>query len=195
MKKVISVTDILLDGAFATKSIINYLTTSNINYSIRCPRNRLIEKSDGTREQIKHCRELSMKRNEKYKTIRASCLGVPCFITANKRKGKDKAYEIVYIISNKDVTPKKQVKSYEQRWTAEKFFRTAQQSLGLRDCRSTNQSKHELHFYCIMVGYTLLHHQKNYSRQRSIEEVLTILRHQKTTPKFYRYIDSMLTFM
>ena len=120
---------------------------------------------------------------------------VPCFITANKRKGKDKAYEIVYIISNKDVTPKKQVKSYEQRWAAEKFFRTAKQSLGLRDCQSTNQSKHELHFYCIMVGYTLLHHQKNYSRQRSIEEVLTVLRHQKTTPKFYRYIDSMLTFM
>ena len=195
VKNVIPVNDVLLDGAFATKGIINYLTTSNINYSIRCPRNRVIEKSDGTREQIQQCKELAMKRNQKYKTIKALCLGIPCFITAHKRKGKDNTYEVVYIMSNKCISPKKQVKCYDQRWVAEKFFRTAKQSLGLRDCQSINHNKQALHFYCIMVGYTLLHYQKNYSQKKSIEEVLTVLRYQTTTPKFYRYIDSMLTFM
>jgi hypothetical protein len=195
IKNFIPVTDVLLDGAFATKKIVNYLISSNIGYHIRCPRNRVIERTDGSKQQLQHCPELFMVRNQKYKTIKTFCLGVSCFITAQKRKGKDNTSEVVYIISSKDIPPKEHIKSYGSRWAAEKFFRTSKQSLGLRDCQSTNRSKQELHFYCVMAAYTLLHQQKNYSRTKSIEEVLTILRYQKTSPKFQCFIDSMLTSM
>jgi len=185
---------VLLDGAFATKTMIKYLIEANLQFSMRIPRNRIFTTSDGIRKQLKEHPAFRMVRNQHYVTVKGFCLGFELFITAQKRKAKNDTTEIVFIISNIDLCPKQHVDLYARRWNIEMFFRTSKQYLGLADCQSTKLDKQDIHIRLAILAYAALQTVKCDKQKNSVEEILHTLRFQKSSPEFTKYIDQINAF-
>jgi hypothetical protein len=122
--------EIKLDGAFASEDMLLFLTMENIGFTIRIPSNRIVTTKNCT-AQLSQLPDLKLIRNQKYKTVFGVYKKIGCYFTAHKRKGKKGTHEVVFIVSSFDRIPEEQVKSYDKRWPAEKYFRTDKQHLGL----------------------------------------------------------------
>lgn len=147
---------------------------------MRIQSNRKITTGDGTSVQLKKHPALSFKKNQRYITIKAHYKDIPCFITAHKRTGKNGSHQIVYIISNMDLAPIQQVKSYSIRWGIEKMFRTLKQSFGISQCQSTSHLKQTNHIFSCFILFFIFDQLKIYKRKKSPEEIIRPYRLQKT---------------
>lgn len=178
IERKIPISEILLDGAFASKEMINFFIEQKMNFTIRIPCNRVIEIDDNS-FQLRDCSQLKFKRNEKFKTVYAAYKGFNLFFTAHKRKSKKGSYETVYIVSNVKRKPKEHIFAYNKRWTQEKFHRTSKQHLGLAHCQSTKVNKQDAHIFLIMYSYALLQVMKFDKKKKSVEVILHYIRCQK----------------
>ena len=175
---------VALDGAFASKNMIEFFVKNSINFCMRIAKNRVIISQKGIRAQLQNHSELKFKRNQCYKTIKGTYKGLSCFFTAHKRYQKNRrSYQIVFIISNLNIPAKEQAKAYGIRWNIEKMFRTMKQSLGLGDCQCLSQKKQAAHIFSVFLTYAKLEEQKIYKRKKSPEEILKKIRGQKDTFK------------
>lgn len=186
--------EVRLDGAFATEDMLKFLIIECIHFTMRVPINRVVTSEDGE-YQLTHHPKLAMRRNEKFKTIRAVYKGLLLYFTAHKRNGKRGTKEIVFIVSDLSRNPKEHVKAYDGRWPVEKSIRTKKQSLGLAHCQSTNPDKQRFHIFAVMVSYTVLQLMRIDEKKKSVEEVLHLIRRQKMTDLLLEYIDLEKTFM
>jgi hypothetical protein len=185
--------EVKLDGAFASLDMLLFFIQKNIGFTIRIPENRKVE-IQGVLNSLRDHPVLKMRRNQKYKTALGTYKGIPLFFTAHKRNGKDKKKEVVFIVSNVDRTVKEHVEAYNLRWPAEKFFRTAKQSLGLADCQSIDPKKQRLHVFLVMATYTVLGVMKIDQKKKSIEKVLHPIRHQKFNTRAFDFTEFNETF-
>jgi hypothetical protein len=195
LKNVIPFETILLDGAFISEQLLKFFEQENLKYCIRIPSNRVVTSSDGISAKIRDHKALKLTKNQKYKSMPASYKGLKTNIVAQKRKGKNNTKEIVFIATNEDVLPKKCVETYAKRWVIEKFNRTIKQRLGVQDCQSSDPAKQRTHVWAVIHAYTILEHIRYYKKKKSVEEVLHILRWQKTTSQHPQYVDLVRTFM
>lgn len=187
---------VVLDGAFATKKMIRFFKESDINFCMRIARNRLIKSQKGTIEQLQKHPELKFKRNECHKTIKGFYKGMECFFTAHKRYSKKRnSFDIVYIVSSLDISPREQAAAYGIRWNIEKMFRTMKQSLGLSDCQCIGIEKQQIHIYSVFLAYAKLEEEKIFKRKKSPEEILNPIRSQKTYLKQFESYLGMQTIM
>lgn len=185
----IPVKEVRLDGAFATVETMLFLLERKIHFTMRIHNNRVVESAQGS-YSLSEQTKLKMKKNEKYKTIRASYKGINgLYFTAQKRNCKNNATEVVYIVSTIKRTPKEHVKAYSQRWPVEKCIRTKKQSLGVTHCQSTNAEKQRFHIFSIMVTYAILQLSKADKKKNSVEDILHAIRRQKQYDIISRYID------
>jgi len=189
--------ELLCDGAFATYEMLLFLINIELFFTMRMARNRTIttEKNSIPTQLQKHP-ELRLFRNEKSKTIVGYYKGIKLFITAQKRKGRKGKKEVVFIVSNvPNRTAKEHVKNYSSRSPVEKFFRTSKQKLGIQDCQSVALQNQNIHFYSVMYTYAMLEVLKIDNRKSCPEDIVNILRRQKSTSFFTSYIDQIETFM
>jgi hypothetical protein len=186
--------EILLDGAFASKDMLNFLESEQIKFTIRIPKNRKITSQAGIFKLSEHP-GLQLKKNQKYKTIHGAYKGVFAYFTAHKRAGTNNTKEIVYIISNVNRPPAEHVAEFAKRWDAEKCFRSIKQYLGLADCQSTNADKQKLHIFTVMTAYTVLQLIKFDKKKSSVEAILHLIRFQKKHHFLLDYIDLEQTIM
>lgn len=193
-KQVIPFKEVMLDGAFASQEMIQFLMESGLHFTMRIPCNRVINVGRQS-FQLRHCPRFRFKRNEKFKTIWASYKGFYCYFTAHKRKTKNNNCEIVFIISNVKRTSREHVIAYKQRWPQEKFHRTAKQKLGLQDCQSTSRIKQHAHTFLVMMTYSQLELMKIYKWKKSPEEIVNLFRHQKSPKDLRDLHDLEETFM
>ena len=184
----ISFSEVILDGAFASKGMIDFLEKEGINYTMRIPKNRIIENETATTNLSKHP-DLILYRNERSKTAFGSYKGHNAYFTVQKRKAKSGKISKVFIISSVNRTSKEHIKRYDERWPEEKVFRTSKQNLGLKDCQSIFFQKQRLHFYLVMTSHTILSLARIYQNAKSVEEVLNPIRFKKMT---YRELESLL---
>jgi hypothetical protein len=139
---------------------------------------------------------LQLKRNQKFKTVKASMKGMSLFFTARKRKGKNNTKETVFIVSrHRAATPKNTVRTYARRNNIEKFFRTSKQYLGLRDCQSTSLEKQRMHIFSVMLSYATLEILKVAKKKKNPEAIIAVLRRQKTPHLFHEYNFLVETIM
>jgi len=169
----------ILDGGFASIELIKFFEHHKTNYLMRMPKNRKITSELGIFEQIQRHPALKLKRNQRYKTIKAYYKGINCYITAHKRVNKKGKKEVIYLVSNIDVPPKKQAELYKIRWSIEKSYRTLKQKLGIGDCQATNLEKQRAHIFATFLAYANLEEQKFFNQKKSPEEVLSRIRDQK----------------
>src|SRR5579872_578293 len=144
----IPVKEALMDGAFASEAMIKFLKTNDMRFTMRIPTNRVIQTEKEKNQLSKHS-ELQMKGNERYKTIQGSYKGEQLFFTAHKRNGKNDTKEVVFIVSDVERKPKEHVQEYDDRWPAEKYFRSSKQHIGISQCQSTDSDKQEFHIFSV----------------------------------------------
>ena len=147
---------------------------------MRMPRNRVVMTKNGVKAQLQKHPALKLVRNERYKTIFAYYKGHWCYFTAHKRKTKHGSAEVVFIISNMNISPKEQAMAYGIRWEVEKIFRTTKQSLGIGHCQAISIEKQRAHIFASFLAYASLMEKKVYKRKKSPEEILAQIRRQKT---------------
>ena len=194
-KKHISFNEVILDGAFASKAILQFFTEQGLKYTIRIPCNRVVT-IDGETHQLKNHPNLKFMRNEKYKVAEGTYKEIFNYFIAEKRTGKNNISEVVFIISNKKrATAYDHVMAFKERWPIEKFNRSAKQHLGLGHCQSTNINKQYAHFYLVMFSYVILQAMKYDKQEKSIEAVLHPIRRQKSMHELFQYLDLEKTFM
>ena len=177
--EIINTDYVTLDGAFASTGMINFFIKNLIHFCMRMPRNRVIISEKGVKAQLQNHPELSLTKNQCYKTISGFYKGSKCFFTAHKAYSKTgRKPRIVFIVSDLNISPKEQAKAYGIRWNIEKAFRTMKQSLGLSDCQCLDSEKQTVHILSTFLAYTKLEQKKN-RQMKSPELVLKIIRHVK----------------
>lgn len=179
----------LADGGYCSRETISFFTSHNIPYLMRIPSNRKITYANQC-TQIRHSVELQLKRNQRYKAIKAFYQGIPCFIVTHKRKGKNGTKQTVYIVSNiKYSKPKKYIEKYRKRWAIEKMFRTLKQHLGVSDCQSSRYLNQRIHLFATFRTYVELEIVMLNNRKKSVESILKQIRPQKIHPQHLQSID------
>lgn len=194
LKQIIPFSKVLLDGGFVSFDLFDFFKTKGLKYCMRIPKNRVVT-SQGATIKLKEHPALKLYRNEKYKSVQASYRGIDMYVIAHKRKGKNETKEVVFIATNENISAKKCVKTYSNRWCIEKLNRTTKQSLGLADCQSSDPIKQRVHVWMVMQAYTMLEIIKYSKKKKSPEDILRILRWQKSSPEFNQYVDLMKTFI
>ena len=119
------------------------------------------------------------KGRQMSRTIAAIWHDMPLFITAQRRLDRHGKETIVYLASTYKAKPRKHVANYRKRWLIEKFFRTAKQHLGLRDCFSRKITIQLCHIAGVFIGYSILQIVRKKLKHKTPEESIRHLRRQK----------------
>lgn len=147
---------VVLDGLYATAHLISWLNENNINFEMRFHSNRMITIGD-KKVAIKDFFVSRINGKKTCRTVKGSWSGIPnLYFTAVKRENKRGEIQIVYQVSNYKAEPRQHVRTYSYRWNIEKFFRTAKQKLGLKDCQSRNRQMQNNHIMDVFLAYTFL---------------------------------------
>jgi hypothetical protein len=165
-----------LDGAFAVEEMLSFLRDNNLKFIIRIPKTRRIDTEDGTSAQLQKHPALRLRRNERAKSCQAKIRGNTYFFTAEKRKNRHDDWEVVFLISNMDLTAKQQIEAYNLRWPIEKMIRTNKQKFGTTQCQVIKKEKQRAHILAGFLAYALLSFMKNDKKKQSVDEVVNILR-------------------
>jgi hypothetical protein len=150
---------------------MSFLIEKNIPFVMRAATNRVIS-CNGVKKALKEHPALKLRKNEHTRTIKAEWNGLNLSFTSEKRKDKNGDISIVFLVANFETVPKNYVAIYRLRWNIEIFYRTAKQSLGLKDCQSTNLAMHKVRLYHVFYSYTFLQHQKIVQKFSNVESVI-----------------------
>ena len=165
-----------LDGAFPTPSMFAFLKKNNLSFTMRIAKSRCITLENGERMQLKYCKYLKLMRNSREKTIQAELYGTKYFFTAQKRKRKGGGWEIIFLVSNMDLSAKDQVSAYKLRWPQEKINRTTKQKFGSNQCQATKASKQEAHIMAGFLAHTILELAQNDKQKKSVDKTVNFIR-------------------
>jgi hypothetical protein len=162
---------VVLDGLYASQEMMSFLIEKNIKFVMRAATNRVIS-CNGVKKALKEHPALKLRKNEHSRTIKAEWNRLKLSFTSEKRKDKNGNTSIVFLVANFEAVAKDHVAIYRLRWKIEMFYRTAKQSLGLKDCQSTHVAIHKVRVYTVFYTYTFLHHQKIVQKLSSVESVI-----------------------
>lgn len=169
----------LLDGAFSSEDMLRFCTTNKIKFCMRFNSNKkvVIGKKEA---QIRKHELIKISSKRKSRSIHGFYKGVSVYFVAFKRSDKKGKVKLVYLVTSEKEPPKMTIQTYKKRWNIEKFFRTAKQHLGLRDCQALSAAKQEVHIFAVFVGYAWLQIQKFNRNAKNPEQILHKIRKQKT---------------
>lgn len=165
-----------LDGAFPTPDMFVFFKKNNLKFIMRIPRSRCITTQDGKRMQLKHCPGLKLKRNAREKTMQAELQGDMYFFTAHKRQCKGGGWEVVFLVSNMDLTAKDQVAAFNLRWPMEKINRTTKQKFGSTQCQALKASKQRAHILAGFLAHSILELAQNDKKKQSVDEMVNFIK-------------------
>lgn len=172
---------LLGDGHYSTKTLLAFVIESNMDYTGKIARNRVVETSDGLRAQLQNHPGLKLFRNERHKKIRAQYAGHWFYFSVHKRKNRNGDFTYVYFVSTLDVNPHKYLEIYAGRWCIECMFRTMKQSLGFAECQSRDLERQRIHLLAIFFSYGFLEKTKTDQSLKNPEEALRFLRKLKSS--------------
>jgi hypothetical protein len=165
---------LIFDGLYATKEMIIFLRAKKIRFVARAATNKVIT-YQGVKAQLKKHTALKFRRNEHSRTIKAQWHELELYFTVEKRKDKHGEITIVFLVSNFQTVSSDYVHIYRFRWGIEVFYRTAKQSLGLKDCQSTDLNMQKIRLYNLFYTYAFLQHQKKLRKASNVESVIRSL--------------------
>ena len=186
--------EVLIDGEFSTMEMLEFFANTRINFTARIACNRKVTSTDGTTAQLKLHPLLSLRRNQKSRTV-AAYFGSRIYeFTAARHKTRNGKVKIVFIISTSTRTSKEHVQVYALRWKIEKFFRSSKQSLGLESCQAQKIDGIVARILAVMLIFTALEEVKIAKKLKSVEAVLRVLRSKKDHLHDTQYIDLVETY-
>lgn len=168
---------IALDGAFTVPDMFDfYQKNESLKFIQRIARSRKIKTSDGIFAQLKKHPALRLYRNEREKITTAELYGKIYYFTAHKREKRGGGWEIVFLVSNMNISAKEQVAAYNLRWPMEKQIRTTKQKLGAMQCQVINASKQKAHVMAGFLAYAILNKIVNDKQIKSVDFLVTTIK-------------------
>lgn len=174
IKKITALTPIcgvLMDGLYTTESLMAWLVEKNIRFDGRYHANRKVE----TKNECAQVRDLKALRVSGKSPIRSTKIiwkKLSLYVIALFRRNSMGRIIITYYVSNYKAPKKQHIFAYGIRWNIEKFFRTAKQKLGLKDCMVRNKSGQEKHIANVFFAYALLQIEKVRQKLKNVEELI-----------------------
>jgi SRSO17 transposase len=166
-----------LDGAFPYDDMFVFCENEACNFSMRIAKTRCITTTDGIRAQLQFHPKLRLHRNSREKTIKAKLKnGREYYFTAQKRKDKNDEWEVVYIVSNMNLTANDQVAAYDLRWPQEKINRTTKQKFGTEQCQALEASKQQAHILACFLAHTILEMSFHDKQTKKVDELVNLIR-------------------
>jgi hypothetical protein len=176
-KKGVAFDFVSLDGAFSKPGMFYYFENNkDIKFIMRMAKNIYVITENGERVKLNECIELKMIKNYRERMIKAELYGYIYFFIAQKRKRKNGSYEVIYLVSNMDITAKDQVSSYKLRWPIEKINRTTKQKFGSAQCQALTAPKQEAHIMAGFLAYAILELAENYKQKKSVDKTVNFIR-------------------
>jgi hypothetical protein len=167
------------DGAYSSHKIIKYFIKNILKFIARFPRNRVVE-IDGKKDNIEKQPIFQFKKNQKYKKAHGFYKGQKVVFIAQKRKGRNGKYEIIFFITNfTGYTAKQITHLYKYRWPIEPSYRRAKQKLGATDCQSLFPQKQLKHLFAIFIADAIACIHSIYKQNKNPYEYINHLRRQK----------------
>ena len=194
IKQDLEIDEVLVDGEFATHNMMDFFAEEGIHFTARIAANRNVITREGLKGQLKKHQSLRLRKNEKSRTIVALYGNRFYNFTAVKQTTRGGKKKIVFIVSTKDRPSKDHVKTYALRWSIEKFFRTAKQSLGLEDCQAQKIDRIINHINAVMLVFIALEETKFAKKKRSPEAILGIIKSKNVNNKYHSYADLVETY-
>ncbi len=177
IKKYVDIKMVLMDGIFATKDMIQWLMEHNILFELRIHANRNVQCENGEKGQLKNLNQLNLN-HKKHRTAKAFWAEYWLHFTSVKRETKKGRIIVTYQISNYQAPGRTHVRNYGYRWKIEIFFRTAKQSLGLKDCQSRDIDAQKNHIFQVFLAYAILQVERKRLRLKNTERALRALKHK-----------------
>ncbi len=122
--------------------------------------------------QIRNHGLIKTSGKRKRRAIRGFYKGISVYFVVFKHKEKSGKIKFVYLVTSEKEPPKQTIQTYKKRWNIEKFFHTAKQHLGLRDCQALCAAKKEAHIFAVFVIYAWLQIQKFNRKAKNPEQIL-----------------------
>jgi len=148
---------VIADALYATVEFMKALNELKIRFEMKMHANRVVTLESGEKIALRDAFKGKLLRGRKWRTIRVRWRGLSLQITAFKRYNKHGECKIIYLVSNYNATSSAHAKAYTRRWNIEKFFRTAKQHLGLKECQSRKAARQKNHIDNVFLAYTILH--------------------------------------
>ena len=169
-----------LDGIYPFFEMFEFLRKNKLKFIMRIATNRCVVTHDGKRAQLKNVPSLKLMRNSREKTIKAKLYDKAYFFTAYKRRKRTGGWETVFLVSNMNLSAKKQVASFNLRWPQEKINRTTKQKFGINQCQVVHASKQKAHIMAGYLAHGIIEVAKNDKQSKqshaSVDEIVNDLR-------------------
>lgn len=174
IEKIIALTPIyglLIDGLYTTESLMAWLIQKNIRFDGRYHSNRKVE-SKNEHAQVRNLKTLKVSGKSPIRSTKIMWKKLSLYVIALFRINGAGRVIITYYVSNYKAPKTQHIFAYGVRWNIEKFFRTAKQKLGLKDCMVRNKDGQEKHITNVFFAYALLQIEKVRQKLKSVEELI-----------------------
>jgi hypothetical protein len=178
----IEIDTFIMDGSYFSRDFMTWLREKGLKFIIKAKTTTSVL-FNGKMVKLKHCKELRLNRYQNAKTILAEWNGQLWHFTAVRQEGK-RGSKIIYLIASFNAKPKIYAKTYNLRWTIEKFFRTAKQSLGLKDAMSQYAHIYLNHTKCVFLAYIMVQLYMKKYRLKSSEDAIRSIQDLKMRLNF-----------
>lgn len=174
--KFIRIKTVIVDGLYATKEMLSWLTTMELKYEMRFHSNRIIQLNEkDSPVKVRDHDALKLTNDKHYKTVKALWNDLSIYVTAVKRISKKGNISVVYQVSNAKMSARDHVRIYGYRWNIEMFFRTAKQYLGLTECQSRKLELQKNHVSNVFFAYFILQLERKRQKVKNPERALTAI--------------------
>lgn len=162
---------VIMDGLYATQTMIQWCIGHGIKFEMKFASNRKIAVNNQS-FKIRDCSLFKLKGYRTERTIKASWKEINLYFTAIKRWNKYGESTIIYQVSNYKTSAWQHKKLYVYRWNIEKFFRTAKQHLGLKDCQSLKLEKQKNHILNVFAAYSIAQFECIKLKYKNVEQAI-----------------------
>jgi hypothetical protein len=142
---------ITVDGWFISVELLTWAMLNNVKIEGRARSNAVVMYKNSS-IALRDIKNILPKGRQMCRTVKVFWHNLPLFVTIEKRIDRHGDVTFVYQFATyKAKKPIDHVNQYKKRWVIEQFFRTCKQSLGLKECQSTNfdiQERHILSVFC-----------------------------------------------
>jgi hypothetical protein len=169
--KVITIYGVLIDGLYTTTTLIGWLIKNNIRFDGRFHCNRVVQ-CKGETSQVRASKSLKVTGKRPVRMAKIIWQNFQLYVHALWRVNCAGQVSITFYVSNYKAPKKEHIWAYSIRWNIEKFFRTAKQKLGLKDCMVRNLQGQQNHIRHVFFSYTLLQIEKFKRKLKNTETAL-----------------------
>ncbi len=174
IEKVIALTPVygvLIDGLYTTESLMSWMVEKNISFDGRYHSNRKV-KTKNEFAQVKDIKKLKVSGKSPIRSTKVKWKKLSLYVIALYRRNSVGRNIITYYVSNYKAPKKQHIFAYSIRWNIEKFFRTAKQKLGLKDCMVRNKDGQKKHIANVFFSYALLQVEKARLKLKNVEMLI-----------------------